>query len=86
MTNRVGDVVIKQGDDGDNLYVVDQGQLDCFKEKGKDEKLFLKTYKEGEAFGKLKNSWYFYENDWQLLFMLQVSWLFCTTHLELPQS
>ena len=53
---RGGDVVIKQGDDGDNLYVVDQGQLDCFKEKGKDEKLFLKTYKEGEAFGKLKNS------------------------------
>jgi len=32
--------------------VVDQGQLDCFKEKAKEEKLFLKTYKEGEAFGK----------------------------------
>ena len=28
-----GQVVIKQGDDGDNLYIVDEGTLDCSKEK-----------------------------------------------------
>jgi len=26
-----GDWVIKQGDDGDVLYVIDSGNLDCFK-------------------------------------------------------
>lgn len=26
-----GDVVIKQGDEGDNLYVVDSGALNCYK-------------------------------------------------------
>ena len=26
-----GDLVIKQGDDGDNLYVVETGTLSCFK-------------------------------------------------------
>ena len=46
--------VIKQGADGDNLYVVDSGQLDCFKtfKKGEDAK-FLKTYQPGESFGEL---------------------------------
>ena len=46
--------VIKQGDDGDVLYVVDQGELDCFRKftkDGKDE--FLLTYKPGDAFGEL---------------------------------
>ena len=46
--------MIKQGADGDNLYVVDSGQLDCFKtfKKGEDAK-FLKTYQPGESFGEL---------------------------------
>jgi len=49
-----GDWVIKQGDDGDNIYVVDQGDLDCFKVLNKDEQpTFLKTYHAGEAFGEL---------------------------------
>lgn len=52
---RSGDVIIKQGDDGDNLYVVDSGQLNCFKVKANNEQLFLKTYQEGEAFGKYKS-------------------------------
>ena len=45
--------------------MVDQGQLDCFKEKAKEEKLFLKTYKEGEAFGKFKGL-----RRWILLFAI----------------
>lgn len=46
--------MIKQGADGDNLYVVESGQLDCFKvfKKG-DEMTFLKTYQPGESFGEL---------------------------------
>jgi len=49
-----GDWVITQGEDGDVLYVVDSGKLDCFKRfsKGADN-TFLKTYVPGEAFGEL---------------------------------
>lgn len=51
---RIGEWIIKQGDDGDNLYVVDQGELDCFKRFTKDsEPKFLKTYQPGESFGEL---------------------------------
>jgi cAMP-dependent protein kinase regulator len=28
---KAGDAVIKQGDDGDNFYVIDSGQFDCTK-------------------------------------------------------
>lgn len=49
-----GEDVIRQGEDGDLLYVVDQGALDCFKKfKGKDEPTYLKTYHPGESFGEL---------------------------------
>lgn len=49
-----GDFVIRQGEDGEVLYVVDNGQLDCFKvfKKGDAEK-YLKTYQPGESFGEL---------------------------------
>jgi cAMP-dependent protein kinase regulator len=49
-----GEVVIKQGDAGAVLYVVEEGQLDCFKRFAQDEKpKYLKTYEPGEAFGEL---------------------------------
>jgi len=49
-----GDSVIKQGDDGETLYVVESGELDCFKIfPGKTEETHLKVYKPGEAFGEL---------------------------------
>lgn len=46
--------MIKQGEDGDILYLVDTGTLDCFKKFGdaKDD-TFLKTYQPGESFGEL---------------------------------
>ena len=47
--------MIQQGDKyGQHLFVVDSGELDCFKEfeKSKEPK-FLKKYKPGEAFGEL---------------------------------
>lgn len=36
--------VIEQGKDGDNLYIIDKGTLDCFKKfAGQDQAKFLKV-------------------------------------------
>jgi cAMP-dependent protein kinase regulator len=43
-----GQVLIKEGDEGDCLYVVEQGTFDCTK-KG----AFLKEYHPGDGFGEL---------------------------------
>jgi cAMP-dependent protein kinase regulator len=49
-----GDYVIKQGDHGDVLYLVETGTLSCFKKfPGEDSNKFLKNYHPGEAFGEL---------------------------------
>ena len=49
-----GDYIIKQGEEGDNLYVVENGTLSCYKLfPGKTEQTFLKTYQPGESFGEL---------------------------------
>jgi cAMP-dependent protein kinase regulator len=49
-----GETVIKQGDDGDCLFVVEDGNLDCSKHFTPDgEEKYLKTYYPGEAFGEL---------------------------------
>jgi cAMP-dependent protein kinase regulator len=50
-----GEYIIKQGDNGDCLYIVDSGELDCTKRfpSNPNEDKFLKTYKSGEAFGEL---------------------------------
>ncbi len=49
-----GDVVIKEGDEGDNLYVVETGTLTCTKVfKGNTEPTKLKVFQPGEAFGEL---------------------------------
>ena len=47
--------MIQQGDAGDNFYLVESGELDCFKRFNPDdtEDTFLKTYVAGEAFGEL---------------------------------
>lgn len=48
------EAVIKEGDEGDCLYVVGQGTLSCTKVfKGNSEPTFLKQYQPGEAFGEL---------------------------------
>jgi len=49
-----GEHVIKQGEDGSELFVVESGTLNCFKLfSGKSEPTLLKTYQPGEAFGEL---------------------------------
>jgi cAMP-dependent protein kinase regulator len=49
-----GEKIIEQGEDGDNLYVVESGTLRCEKIfAGNTEPTELKTYVPGEAFGEL---------------------------------
>lgn len=45
-TKSAGDVIIRQGDDGDNFYIVEQGVLDCkkFIKPTDQEETFLKEY------------------------------------------
>lgn len=51
---RSGDHVIRQGDSGDVLYVIDEGKLTCSKVfSGSNTETFLKTYQPGESFGEL---------------------------------
>ena len=49
-----GDFIIKEGDQGDCMYVLDTGALDCTKVfSGQTEPTFLKEYAPGESFGEL---------------------------------
>lgn len=51
---KANETIIKEGEDGDNLYVVEKGTLTCTKIfAGKTEPTFLKEYQPGEAFGEL---------------------------------
>lgn len=48
-------MIIKQGDDGDNFYLVESGELTCSKFMSPDDmqETYLKTYVPGESFGEL---------------------------------
>ena len=48
------EMVINQGDDGNELFIVSSGLLKCYKQfKDKPEPTFLKNYEHGEVFGEL---------------------------------
>jgi cAMP-dependent protein kinase regulator len=47
-----GATIIKEGEAGDILFIVESGEYDCFKTINGEEK-YLKTYQTGEAFGEL---------------------------------
>ncbi len=52
--NKKGDVIIKQGLQGEKLFVIGSGTLKCYKLfSGNTEETFLKTFQPGEAFGEL---------------------------------
>lgn len=54
MTFNAGDSIIKQGENGDYFYVLDQGTCECFVSRGKTEApLLVKTYEHSESFGEL---------------------------------
>jgi len=48
-------VIIKQGDDGDNFYIIDSGNVDVFiKQEGDDEPdKLVASYGDGDSFGEL---------------------------------
>jgi len=49
-----GDYIIKEGDQGDCMYVLEEGALDCTKVFANNaEPTFLKEYSPGEGFGEL---------------------------------
>ena len=49
-----GDDVIVQGEQGDCLYFVESGNLDCYKQFAKGEKpILVKKYQPGDSFGEL---------------------------------
>ena len=49
-----GDYVIKQGEQGDCLFVIESGDLDCFKRFTKDaDNVLVKCYTAGDSFGEL---------------------------------
>lgn len=51
---KAGDAVIRQNEDGNELYVVGSGQLRCTRRSaGAAEETFLKNYEPGECFGEL---------------------------------
>lgn len=47
-----GEKLIEEGGKGDSLFIVAEGEFDCFKKIEGEEK-YLKTYHKGEAFGEL---------------------------------
>lgn len=47
-----GDVIIKQGDDGDNFYVIESGYIDVFIESKEGSQL-VASYSKGDSFGEL---------------------------------
>jgi cAMP-dependent protein kinase regulator len=50
----VGETVITQGEEGNELFVVDSGKLECFKQvSGSAGPKLVKTYGPGDAFGEL---------------------------------
>jgi len=50
----INSTIIKQGEAGDCLYVVESGELNCFKKFSKDgEDKLVKSYGPGDAFGEL---------------------------------
>lgn len=48
-----GDVIIRQGDDGDEFFLLQQGQCDCFLNQKDGSMKKVKEYKAGESFGEL---------------------------------
>jgi len=48
-----GDELVKQGDDGDFLFVVESGALDCVRKQEGEEDKVLKTCEAGDVFGEL---------------------------------
>lgn len=49
---KTGEFIIKEGEKGDELFMVDEGELECTK-MIKGSNVFIKNYTVGESFGEL---------------------------------
>ncbi len=47
------DVIIKQGDDGDNFYLIESGCVDVFIESSGESSKLVNSYSNGDSFGEL---------------------------------
>ena len=52
VTTTAGQDVIVEGEQGDTLYIIEEGEFDCFKVIN-GSSTYLKTYKPGDFFGEL---------------------------------
>ncbi|XP_050440577.1 cAMP-dependent protein kinase type II regulatory subunit [Adelges cooleyi] len=50
---RTGDVIIKQGDDGDNFYVIDRGTFEAYVNESDGSERLVHTYENKGSFGEL---------------------------------
>ena len=49
-----GEKIFEQGNNADKIYFIDKGEISCWKKMRPEDPLtFIKTYKEGDAFGEL---------------------------------
>mmetsp|Transcript_83832 Transcript_83832/g.166333 ORF Transcript_83832/g.166333 Transcript_83832/m.166333 type:complete len:405 (+) Transcript_83832:73-1287(+) len=48
-----GDRIIEQGDDGEAMFVVEEGQVNCYKRQSEGEDKLVKECRTGDAFGEL---------------------------------
>ena len=52
--HKKGETIFSEGQNGNKLYILDSGELECWKTFKKDDPLtYIKTYKEGDSFGEL---------------------------------
>ena len=52
MKYKSGDIIIKQGENGDVLYCIEEGECECYKKIENEEKS-VKKYQSGDSFGEL---------------------------------
>ena len=52
------DVIIQQGDEGDNFYVLDQGECDIYVSKARQAPVHVGTASPGDSFGELALMYY----------------------------
>lgn len=53
LTKQAGEDVIKQGDIGDEFYLLEEGTVDVYVKKRDSDEIKVHTYKGGDAFGEL---------------------------------
>ena len=53
-----GEVIIQQGDEGDNFYVLDQGECDIYVSKARQAPVHVGTASPGDSFGELALMYY----------------------------